>query len=219
MQAGESLSFIPIPEALATPEIIPDDEREYATYHFYRFVKEMLTNPVVQSLQRPEEFGTVTAKEASFQLVFQDGSYLYLVAYGHEYEDDYLDLGLSITEHTHEGEYIGGYCYELSGVDLRYSAHYAPIASSDDQYEEEKTYHFSLLDQYLHMDELEFLKITADEATRQQVESQYEAWKEAADLELASKDLGLTWRVPSAVEITLLKEITELARPFKVEQH
>lgn len=220
MQAGESLSFIPVPEVLATPEVIPDDENIYATYHFYHFVQGMLTNPnyEVRSLVRPEEIGTVIAQEASFQLLFSDGSYLYLVAYGHEFQGDYLDIGFSITEHSDRGHYLGGFSYELSGADLRYSAHHAPTPPSDEFYEEDRTYHFSLLDQYAHKDELEHLKITGDEAVRLQAEHAYAEWQEEVDLALASKDLGLSWRQPSLEEVLQLKSLLSLASPFKIEQ-
>ncbi len=221
MQAGESLSFIAIPEELATPETLSDDERAFTAYHYYHLVKGMLarSKDIVRSLERPAESGTVFAREASFQVPFNDGSYLYLVAYGHEYENEYLDLGFSITEHSDEGDYLGGYSFELVGADLRYSTHHSPSLPTDDSYEVDRKYHFSLLDQYEHKDALDFLILAGDEETRQQAEDEYDAWKVEIDLALISKDVGLSWREPSPEDILTLKELANLASPFKVEQH
>jgi len=220
MQAGESLSFISVPEELAVPEIFSEDERAVVLYNFYHCVKGMLSQlgSNVRSMERPEETYTVTAREASFQLSFSDGSYLYLVAYGHEFEGEYLDLGLSITEHSDEGHYLGGFSYEMNGADLRYAAHHTPTPSTDDAYEEDRGYHFSLLDQYEHKDQLEFLLMTGDVDVRERAKHDVDAWQEEVELALASKDIGFSWREPSPEEIQLIRELVRLASPFKVSQ-
>lgn len=215
MQAGESLSFITVPEELAVPETFTDDERGYVLYKFYHGVKQMLSGSTdtVRFMERLEEFGVVMAKEASFQVPFNDGSYLYLVAYGHEYENDFLDLGLSITEHGDEGDYLGGFSFELTGADLRYAAHHAPTAPTDDSYEEDRKYHFSLLDQYEHKDELEMLAITGNDETREVAQQSLDSWKEEVDLALTSKDVGFSWREVSPDQIQLIAELMRLGIP------
>lgn len=221
MQAGESLSFITVPHELITPEPRPVEEREYVLYTFYRSVKNMLTRPSdsARSLERPEEAGVFIARESSYQVPFNDGSYLHLVAYGHEYDGDYVDLGLSITEHNDSGEYLGGFSYEMDqGADLRYAAHHSPTNLSYERYDEDRTYHFSLIDQYEHRDELEYLAATGNEEVRSAVQEMLNKWHEEADLSLVSKDVGLSWREPSAEEMQLIGELAKIAQPFKVPQ-
>ena len=149
---------------------------------------------------------------------FEDGSYLHIVPYGHEFEGEYLDIGLSLTEHNEEGEYLSGYSFELTGADLQYSAHHAPLLPEDLGYEEARLYHFSLIDQYLHKDELDYMLITGDEEVRSFVQKELNDWKEEVDLTLTSKDVGFSWRAPSREDVELISELLKLASPFKVPQ-
>jgi len=218
MQAGESLSFITVPEELAVPETYTQDERGYVAYQFYHAVKAMFAHPkgVTRSVERPEELGIVIAKETAFQVSYNDGSYLYFVAYGHEDEEDYLDMGLSVTEHSESGDYLGGFSFELTGADLRYAAHHAPTPEDEDSYEEDRAYHFSLLDQYEHKDELEILAITGDEEVRAAAQKGLDEWKEEVDLALISKDVGLSWSEVSPEQIQLLNSLLQFAQPLRV---
>lgn len=221
MQAGESLSFITVPHELITPEPRPIEEREYVLYTFYRSVKNMLTRPSdsARSMERPEEAGIFIARESSYQVPFKDGSYLHLVAYGHEYDGDYVDLGLSITEHNNSGEYLGGFSYEMDqSADLRYATHHSPTNTRHDEYDDDRAYHFSLIDQYEHKDELEYLAATGNEEIRSSVRELLNEWHEEANLAIVSKDVGLSWREPTAEDMQQICELTKIAQPFKVQQ-
>lgn len=218
MQAGESLSFITVPEELAISESYSDDERAYVLYTFYHATKDLIQHPsgVTRSLERPEEIGIVTAKEAAFQVPYVDGSYLYFVAYGHEFEGDYLDLGLSITEHTEEGDYLGGFSFELTGADLRYAAHHSPDTDGGEGFDVDRKYHFSLLDQYEHKDELEMLAFSDDEQTRSSAQQSLDEWTEEVELALTSKDIGLSWSELSPMQMNLLSRLLEFVVPLRV---
>jgi len=220
MQAGESLSFIIPPDELAIREEYPEQEQALTLYTFYTAVTTLLASEgeTIRSLERPEEVGTVIAREGSFQMCFEDGSYLHIVPYGHEFEGEYLDLGLSITEHSEEGEYLGGYSFEMSGAELQYSAHNSPLPSDDPGYEEGKLYHFSLIDQYEHKDQLDYILIAGEEDERAYVQKALDAWKEEEDLALTSKDVGFSWRSPSTEDVLLIRGLLRMASPFKVPQ-
>lgn len=222
MQAGESLSFIASPDELeASVDTYSDEEREMALYLFYRIIKPLLSqiDGTVRTMDRPEQIGIVTAKESSQQILFSDGSYLHIVAHGHELDGKYLDMGLSVVEHNQEGKYLNGYIYELNGSELRYSVHRElPEGVIEDLDEGDLSYHFSLIDQYEHQDELYAAMFTDDNEVREYAQEQMTAWEEESALALAEKEVGVAWRQPSFEDIDKLSSLIKFASPFKVPE-
>src|SRR5690606_6613968 len=123
MQAGESLSFITIPDELSAPEGISEIENEAAFDAFNALMQAIITERAewITSIEQHEQSGMVTVFEGSFQVSFAEGSSIHLVAYGHKNEGGYLDLGLSLAEHSETGRYLGGYIYEMDAADIRVS--------------------------------------------------------------------------------------------------
>lgn len=217
MQAGESLSFITIPDELAIPEVIVEDEKEATWRAFGTLVQQlMITHPdTFKSIEQLEESGIVTVIEGSFQVRFADGSYIHIVAYSHSDDEGILDLGLTLVEHSDEGVYLGGYLYEMSGADITCS----PLHSSNDEEDEqERKYHFSLLSMYKERNELYGLLLSEDDDQRESAENDWRQVNEAAQLSLIEKELGFSTTTPTLEDIQKIKALVAMASPFTMPE-
>lgn len=219
MQAGESLSFIPIPDVLETPAPLSAEEYQESLYTYYIMTKQLLDHegPGVRTIVRPEESGMITAKEASYRISYNDGSYLHVIAFKHETAaGELLDIGLAIGEHTAEGAYQGGYMYELtSGSELQYTAN-LDVASDEEEDDPEFPWHYSLIDQYLYKDELFNLQFSDDEALRERIATDLEEWQQEGELAVAERELGMSWHQPKPKDLEDLKFLMKFAQPYDI---
>jgi hypothetical protein len=215
MQAGESLSFITLPDELSVPEVQSDEEKEMVFDRFTTLVKSLMARypEEFESLETLEESGIVTVVEGSFQMLFSDGSYLHLVAYAHKDDEGLLDLGLSIAEHNEEGVYSQGYLYELSGSEVFYTAH----PSSDEQDEDDTAaeQHFSVIGLYRHSLELYANQFSADETVRSEARAEWEYMNESAQLGQMERDLGFSRRNADLEDIEKIETLVMMASPFR----
>ncbi len=225
MQAGESLSFIATPEELAVIDAQSEVERDAVSVAFGELIHGlMMQNPnAFRSIERTEESGAVTVSEGSFSLTFADGSYLHLVAYRQSDGGGFLDLGLSVVEHSQEGVNLGGYLYELGDEGVRFAQHKGLIRSSatdgddGDTADEEDYEHFSLIGYYEYADEAYLYLFDEDEEQRKLAEDSLRQLEEAASLGETERELGFGWGSPTLDDIEKLKGLASLVSPFKVE--
>ncbi len=216
MQAGESLSFIAIPEDLAVQEAQSEAEREAVVMEFALMHRSLLERygDSFRSIETQEESGMVVVNEGSFQLLFGDGSYLHLVSYSHSDQEGLLDVGLSIAEHTHEGRYVGGYLYELSGEDVRYS--YQGAAEGED--EDEQLFHFSIIDMHERNNALYQMQLSEDEGVRSLAEVLWREVEEVSTLGLMERELGFSMLNPTVEDMQKLRALVNLVDPFETPQ-
>ncbi len=225
MQAGESLSFITLPEELAVVEVQSEIEQEAVWDSFGGLIQELMARhpDAFRSIERPEESGTVTVSEGSFWLPFADSSYLHVVAYGHSDDDGYLDLGLSVVEHDPEGNSLGGYLYEMSGEAVRFSKHTGRLGREDedegDSGDDDATKdHFSLIGYYERAEEAYSLLFSEDESIRELAAGALRQLEEEAALGLTERELGFGWSAPTLEDARKLKDLADLVSPFTVPQ-
>ena len=212
MQAGESLSFITIPNELSVPEVRLEEEKEAVWKAFATLVQRvMITYPdSFQSIEQPEESGTVTITEGSFQVAFADGSYIHIVAYGHSDEEGIIDLGLTLVEHSDEGVYLGGYLYDLSDSDVMCSRLYT--STEDD--EEDTHYHFSLIAIHEGRSEIDSLRFSDNEDVRALAEENWRQVEEASQIGQMEKELGFSSTTPTLEDIEKIEALLSFAVPF-----
>ena len=219
MQAGESLSFISIPEELAVPEPQSEQEKEIIWRSFGSLIQTLMVQypDSFRSVERTEEIGPITIKEGSFQVSFADGSYLHIVAYGHRDDIGYLDLGLSIAEHSDEGYNLGGYLYEMTGDSVLFTRH-RDIEDTTEDREDEVRFHFSVIDLYEGTDEMYALQFSDDEDQRAAAQEATRQHEEAAELTLVEQELGFGWATPTGEDIDKLEALMTFVVPFTVPQ-
>ena len=216
MQAGESLSFITVPEELSIKEAQPKVERETVREEFVLFYKLLIEKhrDSFRSMEVMEESGPVMVHEGSFQLPFADGSYLHLVPYSLSDEEGFLSIGLSIVEHTHEGKYVGGYSYVLAEDDVQYSYQ----GAAEDEDEDEQFLHFSVIDARKQSEEVFQMQMSEDEAMRSLAEVVRQELEEAEILGAMERELGFSMSYPTIEDMQKLKALVNLVSPFEVPQ-
>lgn len=226
MQAGESLSFISTPEELAVVDARGEVEQEAIWEAFGTLAQGLLAQypDAFRSIEQTEESGLITVFEGSFSLPFSDGSYLYVVVYGHSDDVGYLDLGLSIVEHSQEGANLGGYLYEMSGERVRFAQHKGllrnAVSGGDDSTEGPDTVdyeHFSLVGYYEYANEAYSLQFSEDDGVRELAEEAIRQLELEASLGQTERELGFGWGSPTLEDIEKLQGLTSLVSPFKVE--
>ena len=216
MQAGESLSFIAIPEELSIKEAQPEAERKAVREEFVLFYTLLMKkhNDSFRTMEVMEESGPVLLHEGSFQLPFADGSYLHLVPYSMSDEGGFFTIGLSIVEHTHEGKYVGGYSYILADDEVRYSYQ----GAAEDEDEDEQFLHFSVIDARKQSDEVFQMQLSEDESMRSLAEVLRQELEEAEILGAMERELGFSMAYPTIDDMQKLTALVGLVNPFEVPQ-
>jgi hypothetical protein len=137
MQAGETLSSAVEKSRNNTESYL--DAREL-NYRFADIFAELIKkeDTVLDKRVIFEDDNFIEVIESSYKIDYPDRSYLHVATFFHSQDDNPLDFGIHIDEHSEDGRYIGGLLYYLQGGQL---VRYLFEMPKD---EEASYYHFSI---------------------------------------------------------------------------
>lgn len=217
MQAGESLSFITVPDELAEAVKLPEKEITDTWEAFSTLVQTALwrheEHRIAVTLQG--EGITQIVEEISLRCNFTDGSYLHIVPFAHRDDEGIAGLGLSLIEHDKEGGYVGGYVYETS-PDNEMIMCSRQLDGTEIIQDDDESYHYSVVQ--MHKDAVELIKSlrSDDPDISSQADLELRKLHEEAELALYERELGFSWTPARLEDVTALQALVAMAKPFSV---
>ena len=218
MQAGDRLDFIQPFDVFTPVTDQTDTDRQIQIAAFATIMGRLAFDrpDLIEAVQVLEESGFVTIFESSHRLDMADGSYLHILAYGHQDDEGLIDAGVSVIEHLPDGTQSGGYIYTYDEKGVRRSTVPPYEPEEPDQYD--TTSHFSVIQMYAPRDELDELAQSDDEETvldAMRVRAEHE---EDVQVSKMMAEAGFDDRYPHDGELEQLADLVQGAYHFPLSQ-